>query len=63
MARDNRNGKRSNNKLYGWLRKKAALANSINQTGKMFSDERKKNIAIGIRGSQARQDDAAIARP
>lgn len=56
MARDNRNGKRSNNKLYGWLRKKAALANSINQTGKMFSDERKKNIAIGIRGSQARQD-------
>src|ERR1700676_4496541 len=33
MATDNRNGKRSGNKLYGWLRRRAAAANSLRRKG------------------------------
>lgn len=56
MARDNRNGKRSNNKLYGWLRNKAALANTINQTGKPFDEDRKLKISEGLRNSAAKKE-------
>lgn len=56
MARDNRNGKRSNNKLYGWLRRRAAEAASINSAGRKHSEAAKANIRDGIANSQARRD-------
>lgn len=56
MARDNRNGKRSNNKLYGWLRRLAAEAASVNGTGKRRSEAAKARIREGIANSQARRD-------
>lgn len=56
MSIDNRNGKRSNNKLYGWLRKQSSIAHSERQTGKIRSEEQKKNIRNGILNSEARQE-------
>lgn len=56
MARDNRNGKRSNNKLYGWLRKRAAAAQSINLTGRTVSDETRRRISESSRTSAARME-------
>lgn len=65
MARDNRNGKRSNNKLYGWLRRRAATAQALIQTGQKRSDEAKRNISAGIRGSAALREyyDSRIGVP
>lgn len=51
MSRDNRNGKRANNKLYGWLRKRAVEAASIQRTGKTHSAETKAKISAVLKAS------------
>lgn len=56
MATDNRNGKRSNNKLYGWLRKQASVANSERLKGVPLSIEHIENMKIGMANSEARQE-------
>lgn len=53
MARDNRNGKRSNNKLYGWLRKRASAAHSELMTGREVSAETRHRISVAKRNSEA----------
>lgn len=51
MSRDNRNGKRSNNKLYGWLRRRASKAQSKARTGIPLSEETKAKISAVLRAS------------
>lgn len=53
MSRDNRNGKRSNNKLYEWLRKRAAQAQAIQQTGRVNSPETRAKISAVLKASAA----------
>lgn len=53
MSRDNRNGKRSNNKLYGWLRRRAAAAQSLQQTGRRNSPETRAKISAILKASAA----------
>lgn len=53
MSRDNRNGKRANNKMYGWLRKKAYEAQSLSMTGKKHSEETKRKISNVLKESDA----------
>lgn len=53
MSRDNRNGKRSNNKLYDWLRKRAAAAQSLAQTGVPRSEETRRKISEALKASPA----------
>lgn len=56
MATDNRTGQRSNNKLYSWLRKRAAIAQSEFQTGRRWSEEQIENLKESLRNSEARQE-------
>lgn len=56
MSRDNRNGKRSNNKLYGWLRKKASRAQSELLTGHQVSQETRDRIRTAVTNSEARKE-------
>lgn len=51
MSRDNRNGKRANNKLYGWLRRRASEAASIQRTGKKHSEETKAKLSASLKAS------------
>ncbi len=53
MSRDNRNGKRSNNKLYDWLLKRAAAAQSLAQTGVPRSEETRRKISEALKASPA----------
>lgn len=62
MSRDNRNGKRSNNKLYDWLRKRAAAAQSLAQTGVPRSEETRRKISEALKASQAVADLAESRR-
>jgi hypothetical protein len=56
MATDNRTGQRSNNKLYSWLRKRAAIAQSEFQTGRRWSEEQIENLKESLRNSESRQE-------
>ena len=53
MSRDNRNGKRANNKLYGWLRRRAAEAASIQSTGRVVSAETRAKLSVIMKASIA----------
>lgn len=53
MSRDNRNGKRSNNKLYGWLRRRASEAQSIARAGIPLSVETRARISEVLKASPA----------
>ncbi len=53
MATDKRNGKRSKNKLYGWLRRRAAAATSIAQLGIPCSPEVRAKISASHKASEA----------
>jgi hypothetical protein len=53
MATDNRNGKRAGNKLYGWLRRRAAAANSLRRKGVKRSPETCKRISDVLKASAA----------
>lgn len=53
MALDQRNGTRSNNKLYGWLRRRAARAESIRRTGVKRTPETIRNMSIAAKASEA----------
>lgn len=51
MSRDNRNGNRVNNKLYGWLRRRAAEATSILSTGRKVSTETRAKLSASMKAS------------
>lgn len=51
MSRDNRNGKRSNNKMYEWLRKRARESLVIFRTGKHHSPEIRAKISAILKAS------------
>lgn len=53
MSRDNRNGKRANNKLYDWLRKRAVAAQSLARTGMRHSEESRRRISAALKASSA----------
>jgi len=59
MTRDNRNGKRANNKLYGWLRKTAADAQSKRLKGRPRSESTKSRIAASMKVSEAYKEHVA----
>lgn len=50
MMTINRHGYRTNNKLYGWLRKKFATARSEAMTGNIITEEQRKKISKANRG-------------
>jgi hypothetical protein len=62
MSRDNRNGKRSNNKLYEWLRKRAAEAQSLSRTGMKYSPETCRRISEALKASPAHAANMASRR-
>lgn len=62
MSRDNRNGKRSNNKMYGWLRKRAREADSIRRTGIPLSAETRAKISAVLKASPAHAANIASMR-
>lgn len=51
MSRDNRNGNRVNNKMYGWLRRRAAEATSILSTGRTVSAETRAKLSASMKAS------------
>ena len=62
MSRDKRNGKRSGNKLYGWLRRKSANAQSILRMGHEVSEETRERIRLAVSQSEARKEHYASMR-
>lgn len=61
MSRDNRTGNRVNNKMYGWLRRRAAEAASILSTGRQVSTETRAKLREAMKSS-ARFAEAVEAR-